>query len=159
MKTKLFAILALSALLASPAFAGFYGANSNSGSDPCANPGILKLSVPVATTSESTFSLVAASGVTSVYVCGYQLTVQGAGTQTIQFVNAVNTPCVSTTPLSGAMVVVPAATPAAAYPAVANGVTGQMSGTLFKSAAGQSMCLTVGGASANTQGFVTYIQQ
>lgn len=111
--------------------------------DPCENPGIAKSFVALATASATTSPIVAVNGAQAVYVCGFGFTQpQGVGTVGVQFMNAVNTPCSSTTPLTGIY---------------ALGITHPGGYTIFK--ANQSLCMQRTGAGVDAEGGLTYVQQ
>lgn len=123
--------------------------------DPCQDLSQQKSSFPVNVASATTTQIVAASGSTVVYVCGYQLAA-GAGTNpSAQFEYGTGATCTSPTVLTGAMatgVTVSTTAPGPIFTA-GNDVT------LFKSAAGATLCLVTGGTTPNFQGFVTFVQQ
>jgi hypothetical protein len=111
--------------------------------DPCENPGIAKSFVALSTASATTSPIVAVSGSQAVYVCGFSFSQpQGVGTVGVQFMNAVNTPCSSMTPLTGIY---------------ALGLTHPGGYTVFKAA--QSLCIQKTGAGVDPEGGLTYVQE
>ena len=118
--------------------------------DPCGSWGVAKKSVPINIASATTTSLVAISGSTSIFVCGYNFTMVGA-TESIQFEYGTGATCgTGTTVLTGAL-----ADAAASDISVAYG-GGEM--TIFSTPASQGLCaLTTG--TVSIQGVLTYVQQ
>lgn len=111
--------------------------------DPCENPGIAKSFVALATGSATTSPLVAVNGSQNIYVCGFVFTEpQGVGTVGVQFMDAVNTPCSSLTPLTGVM---------------ALGVSHPGGYAQFK--ANKSLCIQKTGAGVDPEGVLSYVQQ
>lgn len=125
-------------------------------SDPCQDVSAIKQSAAIAISSATTVQLIALSGTTTIYVCGFTAAA-GAGTNpSIQFEYGTGTNCAgSPTVLTGAM---------ATGVTVATGVPGPIftsagSGTVFKSAAGNEICAVTAGTTPNFQGFISYVQQ
>jgi hypothetical protein len=125
-------------------------------SDPCADVSAPKSSVPINISSATTTQLVALSGSTVVYVCGYTAAA-GAGTNpSIQFEYGTGSTCgTGTTVITGAM---------ATGVTVATGVPGPIfyagpDATVFKTAAGAALCAVTGGTTPNFQGYLSYVQQ
>lgn len=125
-------------------------------SDPCSDVSAVKSSVPIAIASATTTQLVALSGTTTIYVCGY-LAVGGAGTNpSIQFEYGTGTAC-ATSPvtLTGAMATGVTVSTTAPGPIFYGGPDA----TLFKTASGNALCAVTGGTTPNFQGYLTYVQQ
>ena len=122
--------------------------------DPCFS-NTPKSNVSVSITTATTTQLVALSGTTSIYICGFTGTVNSATTATtLQFEYGTGASCgTGTTVLTGAMntggstaagsVVISFADP----------------GSTFKTAAGNALCVVTTGTTINVQGVLTYIQQ
>jgi hypothetical protein len=125
-------------------------------SDPCSYGA--KLSAPINITSATTTSLIALSGTTSVYVCGFSVSISQVVTtpNTIQFEFGTGAACVTTqtvlTGLFGGGGVTAAAPITISY--------GGGNNTMFKAPAGNAICaVTAIGASGSFQGVLTYVQQ
>ncbi len=124
--------------------------------DPCAYA--TKSSVAINITTATTTSLVAASGTTTVYVCGFSLTISPAGTtaDTIQFEYGTGAACVTTqTVLTGTFGNGDLTTAAAVTP-ISYGGSGQ---TVFQSIASNAICAVSAGNAVSIQGVMTYVQQ
>jgi hypothetical protein len=120
-------------------------ANIAGSGDPCINPNVLKTSAVVNITTATTTQLVAISGTTSVYVCGFYGTqvVGTAATYTWEY-GAGSTCGTGTTALSGAI--------------IGGGFTPPtMAG--MHTIAGQALCVLTGGTSPSMQGTLVYVQQ
>jgi len=114
--------------------------------DPCQSSGVAKSSVAINATA--TAQLVAISGTTVIYVCGFSVGVAGT-TPTARFQTGTGTTCgTGTVQKTGVYA------PASAAPFAAFGGS-----TVFKSAAGEALCIELGGTTPSAQGFVTYVQQ
>ncbi len=121
--------------------------------DPCASPNIAKSSVPINITTATTTSLVAVSGSTTVYACGFIATTGSTvAANTIQFEYGTGAACTSPTVLTGALNTAGLLTGPITY-----GGTGE---TIFKSAASAGICaVTTVGTGPSIQGVLTYVQQ
>lgn len=131
--------------------------NSAGFTDPCALPSALKSSKPINITSATTTSLVAVSGSTAVYVCGFTVTISQVVTtpNTIQFEYGTGASCTGTTALTGIMG--GGGVTAAAPITVSAGNGGS---TIFTAPASNGICaVTAIGGSGSFQGFLTYVQQ
>jgi len=139
-----------------PSLANFF-ANTPGTSDPCQNPGVLKSNVAINISSATTTALVAVSGATAVYVCGFSLTISQVATtaNTIAFEQGTGAACAGTpTALTG---LYGAGGVTAAAPIV---ISQSGPGTIFKTAASNGLCaLTAIGASGSFQGVLTFVQQ
>ncbi len=125
--------------------------------DPCQSPNIAKSSVAINITSAATTSLVAVSGSTTVYVCGFSVTISEVITtpNTILFEYGTGAACTSPTVLTG-LYGGGGVTAGDPIP-VSYGGAGM---TIFKSAASAGICaLTAIGGSGSFQGVMTYVQQ
>ncbi len=131
---RCFLIAALLILLAPRAWA-----------DPC--QGQNKSSFAINLTSQTAAVIQANSGNSVIYVCGYAFTLTGS-TPTLQFSNAMNTPCASTTALTGTF-------GGAGYIGTVN--VGGSDSTQFQSSNGGQLCVNVTGGAVNAQGVVTYV--
>lgn len=125
-------------------------------SDPCSDVSAIKSSATVNISSATTTQLVALSGTTSVYVCGYQLAA-GAGTNpSIQFEYGTGASCgTGTTALTGAMATGVTVSTTVAGPVFSAGPDA----TVLKTPSGNALCLVSGGTTPNWQGFISYVQQ
>ncbi len=125
--------------------------------DPCQSSGVAKSSVPINITSAATTALVAVSGSTTVYVCGFSFTISEVVTtaNTIQFEQGTGAACVGApTALTG---LYGAGGVTAGDPVPINAGGGS---TVFKTAASNGLCaVTAIGASGSFQGVLTYVQQ
>jgi len=125
--------------------------------DPCQSPNIAKSSAPINITTATTTSLVAVSGSTTVYVCGFSVTISEVITtpNTILFEYGTGAACTSPTVLTG-LYGGGGVTAGDPIP-VSYGGAGM---TVFKSAASAGICaLTAIGGSGSFQGVLTYVQQ
>lgn len=114
--------------------------------DPCQSSGVAKSSVVLNVTANA--ELIAASGSTKIYVCGFFATVGGT-TPTYRFVYGTGTTCgTGTTFLTGLILPV-----VGSFNVYAPGMTA------FATTASQALCMAVGGTSPSVQGTVTYVQQ
>jgi hypothetical protein len=127
---------------------------SINGVDPCASSSIPKSSAVINITTATTTSLVALSGSTVVYVCGFNVTTGSTTTaNTIVFEYGTGGSC-ATSPvaLTGIMNSLGMLT--------GNISAGNAGSTIFKTAAGNALCaLSTVGSTPSIQGFVTYVQQ
>lgn len=112
--------------------------------DPCQANTVAKTSVALNHTASA--QLVALSGATRIYVCGYWFSTAGT-TPSVRFMYGTGAVC---------------ATGLVALTGVQLG-TPQMSAdsgaTQFSTAAGNALCMTVAGTSPSIQGYLTYVQQ
>ena len=124
--------------------------------DPCAS-GLAKSQAVINITTATTTSLVAVSGSTVVYVCGFSATISQVITtpNTIQFEYGTGAACtgpVVMTGLYGGGGVTAGAPITVSY--------GGAGSTIFKTTASQGVCaLTAIGATGSFQGVLTYVQQ
>lgn len=122
--------------------------------DPCQSPAAVKTSVPINITTATTTSLVALSGSTIVYVCGFAVTVGSTVTaNTIQFEYGTGGTCgAGTTVLTGVLNTAGVLTGEISY-----GGAGQ---TVFKTAAANGLCaVSTVGTGPSIQGLLTFVQQ
>ena len=124
--------------------------------DPCAS-GVAKSSVVIAITSATTTSLVAVSGSTAVYVCGFSVSASNVVTTAniLSFEYGTGASCTGTHALTGGYgtgSVLAAAPSSYAY--------GNGSSTIFSAPAANGICAvtTIGGSGA-FEGVLTYVQQ
>jgi hypothetical protein len=123
--------------------------------DPCSYAA--KSSASIAITSAATTSLVAVSGSTAVYVCGFSVTISEVATtaNTIQFEYGTGASCTGTHALTGTMGA--GGVTAGAPIVVAYGSGGS---TVFNAPASNGICaVTAIGASGSFEGVLTYVQQ
>jgi hypothetical protein len=124
------------------------GASVNT--DPCGSWGIVKQSVPINVSAAATAQLVAISGSTKVFVCGFSFTMVGA-VQSIQFEYGTGTTCgTGTNVLTGAFADGTVSDIVVTYGG------GEM--TIFGTPAGQALCV-LSTTTASVQGVLTYVQQ
>ena len=125
--------------------------------DPCQSPNVAKSSAVIGITSATTTALVAVSGSTTIYACGYDFTISEVITtaNTLAFEYGTGTACAtSPTALTGTF---GAGGVVAAAPLHISYAPGH---TVFKTPASSGLCaLTAIGASGTFQGVITYVQQ
>ena len=115
--------------------------------DPCQTSGTAKSSVVVAVTADA--QLIAASGSTIIYVCGFSVSIAGT-TPTMRFIYGTGTVCATGltaltgtyAPLTGSMI-----------------LGGNGGATVFATTASQALCVDTEGTSPSVQGILTYVQQ
>lgn len=131
-------------------------ANTVGSGDPCQNPAVAKSSVSIAISSATTTQLVALSGSTIVYVCGFTASAIAGTNPSLQFEYGTGSSCgTGTTVLTGAMatgVTVSATAPGPIF-------TDPRGATAFKTAAGNALCAVTAGTTPNFQGYLTFVQQ
>jgi hypothetical protein len=117
--------------------------------DLCLNANIAKSSTPINVTSATTTQLVALSGTTKIYVCGFQASMGGT-TPALTIEYGTGASCgTGTTALTGAMA-----------PTAGSMLSVDPGGAIVTTPAGQALCvLTAGTGSPSFQGVLTYIQQ
>jgi hypothetical protein len=130
---------------------------SNVSTDPCQSSAVAKTSVIVNLAAAATTELVAISGTTVIYVCDFTISISQVVTtaNTLKFVTGTGSACATgQTNLTGLF---GAGGVTAGIPIV---VFANSPGTVFKTPAGQALCVTTAiGGSAQFQGVVTYVQQ
>jgi len=120
--------------------------------DPCLNNSVAKSSRPINISTATTSTLVALSGATAVYVCGFTLASTGATTATtalLEYGTGANC-ATGTAVLTGAF---GQSLSTSAVVVTANGAT-QMTAP-----AGNGLCLVSAGTTPSIQGYLTYVQQ
>jgi hypothetical protein len=123
--------------------------------DPCSYAA--KSSASIAITTATTTSLVAVSGSTAVYVCGFSITISQVVTtaNTFQFEYGTGASCTGTHALSGTY---GAGGVTAGIPIVVS--SGGAGSTIFTAPASNGICaVTAIGASGSFEGVLTYVQQ
>lgn len=121
--------------------------------DPCQSSAIAKQSVVINISTATTTSLVAISGTTSIYVCGFAVTFGSTVTaDTIQFEYGTGATCgTGTTVLTGAFNTNGLLTGSMAF--------GGAGMTLFKTVAAQRLCaVSTVGTGPSIQGVLTFVQ-
>lgn len=114
--------------------------------DPCLDPKQAKSSVAINTTASA--QLVALSGSTVIYVCGFNYTSTGTS-PTTKFVYGTGAACVTgQIPLTGVYA-----------PTAGSVISKTWDGTGFQSAPGNALCLIIAGTTPSIQGVVTYVQK
>lgn len=122
--------------------------------DPCSYA--VKSSASINISSATTTQLVAISGSTAIYVCGFTVTINQIITtaNTIQFEYGTSTNCTGVNKLTGLF--------------GAGGITaglpiavtyGYGTGTIFTAPASNGLCALTAGTTPNIQGVLTYVQQ
>lgn len=136
------------------------GASTQSYADACASPGIAKLSVAIALTSAATSQLIALSGSTVIYVCGFTATVPNTATTatSLKFIAGTGTNCGTVTAtLTGPLGSNDAAA-VSANPIVLN--YGGSAMTIFATPAASELCAVVtGNGTLDISGVLTYVQK
>lgn len=125
--------------------------------DPCQSPNIAKSSAAINVTSATTTSLVAVSGTTTVYVCGFSITIAPSAVtaDTVLFEYGTGASCTSPTALTGTFGNGDLTSTVGVAP-ISYGGGGA---TIFKSAASAGVCILTAGNAVNVQGVLTYVQQ
>ena len=124
-------------------------------SDPCASAA--KSSAAINVTSATTTSLVAVSGATKVYVCGFSMTIAPSATSadTAAFEYGTGASCTSPILLTGTFGNGDLTSAAAVVPVTYGG--GNQ--TIFTGAASSGICILTTGTAVSVQGVLTYVQQ
>src|SRR5229473_526950 len=125
--------------------------------DPCASG--TRLSAPINVTTPATTSLVAVSGTTAVYICGFAITVAPSATtaDTALFEYGTGAACTGPVVLTGTFG--NGEVPAVNTTAPVSVTYGGGLNTVFKSAASNGICILTAGNVVNVQGVLTYVQQ
>lgn len=115
--------------------------------DPCQSSGTAKSSVSVSASADA--ELVAISGSTVIYVCGFSLNAAAGTTPGFRLIYGTGAVCATgTVGVTGV------------YLQAVNGVVNYGIGsTIAKTIAGQALCIDVSGVGADFRGIVTYVQQ
>lgn len=123
--------------------------------DPCQDLSQQKQSVPISIAATAgTVQLVAISGTTAVYVCGFSAQITAGTTPTIQFEYGTGTTCgTGTTTLTGTYA------PGAGTAPATDPISFSGGYTIFKAPAGNAFCIVAGGTTPSVGGFVTFVQQ
>ena len=117
-----------------------------SATDPCQSSAVAKSSVVLSVTTSA--QVIALSGSTVIYVCGFMATVGGVA-PTYQFQYGTGSVCATgTTNLTGVFL-----------PVVGSVNVYLPSMTAFRTIAGQALCIATGGTTPSVQGVLTYVQQ
>jgi hypothetical protein len=126
--------------------------------DPCGS--VNKSSVAISITSATTTSLVALSGTTTIYVCGFAVTIAPSATTADTFLieSGTGAACVTTqAALTGTFG--NGEVPAANTTAPVQVSYGNGNATVFKTPASGVLCGVTAGTAVNVQGVLTYVQQ
>ncbi len=123
--------------------------------DPCTYAA--KSSAAIAVASATTTSLVAVSGTTSVYVCGFSMTIAPSATaaDTALFEYGTSTNCTGTHALTGTYGNGDLTSAAPVVPVV----YGSGGYTVMTAPASQGVCIVTTGTAVSVQGILTYVQQ
>ena len=125
------------------------------GGDPCQAATAVKSSAPINVSAAGTTQIVAPLAGHSVYVCGFNFTLSGTTSPTLQFITGAGATCgTGTITQTGAMLGNNSTTNASAT--IDSGGGGY---TVFKSTAGQGLCPVAAGTAPSAQGLLTFIQQ
>ena len=119
---------------------------TDANNDPCQTSGIPKSSVAVAVTTDA--QLVAISGTTVIYVCGFSVSIAGTA-PTMRLVSGTGSVCA--TGLTGRT--------GAYAPLTGSMIVGGGAATVLSTAAGDALCMDTEGTSPSVQGYLTYVQQ
>jgi hypothetical protein len=133
-------------------------ANTVGSTDPCQNSSVLKSSAAINISTATTTQLVAPSGSTAVYVCGFSFTISEVVTtaNTLQFEAGTGGTCGAATVVKSGLYGAGGVT--AGIPIVV--ASPGMGSTVFSSAAASGVCaVTAIGATGSFQGLVTFVQQ
>ena len=120
---------------------------TNADNDPCQTSGRAKSSAVVDVTVDT--QIIALSGSTIIYVCSFSVSIGGTA-PSFRFISGTGSVCAtgitgrtgSYTPLTGSMI-----------------TGGGGAATIFATAAGEALCLDLGGTSPSVLGYVSYVQQ
>ncbi len=126
-----------------------------SSADPCAYA--KKSSVSIAVSSAATTQLIAVSGSTTPYICGFDFTIAASATSaaTAQLEYGTATNCTGTHALTGTY----GSGDAAASTTPAYITRGDGQATVLATAASQGVCIVTAGTTVLVQGSLTYVQQ
>lgn len=125
--------------------------------DPCQSSAVVKTSVAINITSATTTQLVAPSGSTAVYVCGFDFTISEVVTtaNTLQFTTGTGATCGGATVTKSGLYGAGGVTAGDPIHIQSGGA-----GTVFQAAASSGVCVvTAIGATGSFQGILTFIQQ
>jgi hypothetical protein len=118
------------------------------GVDPCQSTSVAKQTAAINIVAAGTSQVVAPNSNTTVFVCGYQVSVSGT-TPTLQWEFATPANCASgVTFATGAIA-----------PTSGSVLTISPGSTVMKGTSGQGFCAVTGGTSPSIQGFLTFVQQ
>lgn len=125
------------------------------GGDPCQGATAAKSAVAINVSAAGTTQIVAPLPGHIVYVCGFNFTLSGTTTPTLQFITGTGATCgTGTLTPTGAMLGNNSTTNASAT--IDSGGGGY---TVFKGATGQGVCPVAAGTAPSAQGLLTFIQQ
>lgn len=130
--------------------------NNNVAVDPCMSSSIAKTTVPINITTATTTSLVAASGSTTVTVCGISATIAPSGTtaDTVLFEYGTGAACVTVQiPVTGTFGNGDLTTTTG----VTHIVIGEIGSTI--AGPGTAFCAVTAGTTVNVQGTITFVQR
>lgn len=114
--------------------------------DPCQTSGVVKSSVVVNVTADA--QLIALSGSTTIYVCGFSVSIAGTA-PTFRLISGTGSVCA--TGLTGRT--------GAYAPLTGTYMPAGGAFTMTATAAGEALCMDVEGTSPSVQGVLTYVQQ
>jgi len=128
-----------------------YFVTAQVGSDPCQNPSVGKLTIPIAITSATTTNLVSAIAGNYVTVCKWQMTVVGTSpTIEFEYGTTVSTACdTGATALTGPM----------AIPTTTIFVSPSATDTTLRTPVSQELCMLTGGTITGVEGYMSYVSQ
>lgn len=124
--------------------------------DPCGSSGVAKSSAPISIATATTTQLVAVSGTTAIYVCGFSMSIapSAVSADSAQFEYGTSTNCTGTHALTGTFGSGDL-TSAAPPLGISYGGGGQ---AIFSAPASNGLCLVTAGTAVNVQGVLTYVQ-
>jgi len=125
-------------------------------SDPCQDVSAIKSSVPISAIAVGTTQLVALSGTTVIYVCGFQAAANAGTNPSFQLEYGTGSSCgTGTTALTGAMATGVTVSTTAPGPIFQS----SPGGNILKTPSGNALCAVVAGTSAVFNGWLSYVQQ
>lgn len=125
------------------------------GGDPCQGATAVKSAVAINVSAAGTTQIVAPLTSHSVFVCGFNFTLSGTTSPTLQFITGTGATCgTGTITQTGAMLGNNSTTNSSAT--IDSGGGGY---TVFKGSVGQGLCPVAGGTAPSAQGLLTFIQQ
>ena len=116
--------------------------------DPCRVPDILKLATPLNVSGTTATELLPVVGSTGIAVCGFTASLAGT-TPSLLVRYGTGTACAtSPTNLTGTIL-----------PTSGQMINLENGGVIWRSPAGQALCVTLGGTTPSLQGVLTYVRQ
>ena len=142
----IYALVFVAAVMSERASAQNFIPSTDVSTDPCQSKSVTKSSVVLNVTTSA--QVIAASGSTIIYVCGFTMTVGGTA-PTYQFQYGTGSVCATgLTNLTGKFA-----------PTVGSFNSYNPGMTAFPTTASQALCVATGGTTPSVQGVLTYVQQ